>query len=329
MGRNKISKQDIQHYLDDVYTSDEAKRVFKAFEKGNELLHKSIDKIWEESQDQPQISITQYKEDKKEASLLLQTIKKKKYRLSSYKYILSIAASIAILVVASVKVYEYHTQFKGAQINYTEISTKAGENKKVLLPDGSSVNLNTCSSIRFPNQFEKHERKVELQGEAYFIITKNEKQPFIVSTELLDVKVLGTQFDVRTYKYDQFVTVSVESGKIQVDMPEASVRLIANEQLVINTLSEEYSKKKLNCSVAVWREGILRFDSTPIQDVAKELERYYNCQITFAPNQEFDNLITGEHTNLNLEAVLKSIEFTSGIHYKYNNLTNHIILYRH
>ena len=79
--------------------------------------------------------------------------------------------------------------------------------------------------------------------------------------------------------------------------------------------------------VAVWIKGSLRFNSTPIRDVAKELERVYNCRITFAPGQDFNNLITGEHDNKSLEAVLKSIEFISGdIKYKKEGIN--VLLYK-
>lgn len=121
--------------------------------------------------------------------------------------------------------------------------------------------------------------------------------PFIVKTKRLDVRVLGTRFDVKSYSTDEIVSVSVESGKVQVDLPEAMMRLTAKEQVLINTVSGEYSKKTEDRGVAVWMKGGLRFYSTPIRDVAKELERVYNCRIAFAPGQDFNNLITGEHDN--------------------------------
>ena len=109
-------------------------------------------------------------------------------------------------------------------------------------------------------------------------------------------------------------------------MPEAMMRLQAKEQVSINTLSGEYSKRCEERDVAVWRKGGLRFSSTPVRDVAKELERMYNCRITFAEGQEFNNLISGEHENKSLEAVLQSMEYTSGIRYRKEG--NHIFLFK-
>ena len=140
------------------------------------------------------------------------------------------------------------------------------------------------------------------------------------------MRVLGTRFDVKSYSSDEIVSVDVESGKVQVDLPEAMMRLQTKEQILINTASGEYSKRREERSVAVWRKGGLRFNSTPIRDVAKELERMYNCRIAFSDGQEFNNLISGEHDNKSLEAVLQSIEYTSGIHYKKEG--NNVLLFK-
>ena len=187
------------------------------------------------------------------------------------------------------------------------------------------VCLNSCSHVRHPNNFTGEERKIVLEGEGYFQVHRNEEQPFIVSTRRFDVRVLGTCFDIKSYSSDEIVSVEVESGKVQVDLPEAMMRLKGKEQVLINTISGEYSKRREERRVAIWKKGGLRFNSTPIRDVAKELERMYNCHITFA-NGKFNNLISGEHDNKSLEAVLQSIEYTSGIRYKKEG--NHILLYK-
>lgn len=208
-----------------------------------------------------------------------------------------------------------------------EITTSFGEKRQVTLPDGTLLVLNSCSQVRYPDRFVGDLREVELEGEGYFRVARNEKMPFVVRTKRLDVQVLGTRFDVKSYSTDEIVSVSVESGKVQVDLPEAMMRLTAKEQVLINTVSGEYSKKTEDRGVAVWMKGGLRFYSTPIRDVAKELERVYNCRITFAPGQDFNNLITGEHDNKSLEAVLKSIEFISGdIKYKKEGIN--VLLYK-
>ena len=124
-----------------------------------------------------------------------------------------------------------------------EASTSYGESRQIRLPDGTQLILNSCSRVRYPSSFVEDERQIELEGEAYFQVQRNEKQSFIVRTARFDVRVLGTCFDVIAYSSDEVVSVDVESGKVQVDLPEAMMRLQAKEQVSINTLSGEYSKQ--------------------------------------------------------------------------------------
>ena len=194
------------------------------------------------------------------------------------------------------------------QVTLAEITTSFGEKRQVTLPVWFFLVLNSCSQVRYPDRFVGDLREVELEGEGYFRVARNEKMPFVVRTKRLDVQVLGTRFDVKSYSTDEIVSVSVESGKVQVDLPEAMMRLTAKEQVLINTVSGEYSKKTEDREVAVWMKGGLRFYSTPIRDVAKRIERVYNCRITF-PWSGFQQLDYQEHDNKSLEAVLKSIEF--------------------
>ena len=207
-----------------------------------------------------------------------------------------------------------------------QATTSFGERKQVMLPDGTRVVLNSCSSLHYPDVFAGEIRKVELDGEAYFQVARNEAMPFIVTTNNFDVHVLGTHFNVKSYSKDEVVSVNVESGKVQIDLPEAMIQLAASEQMFINTISGEYSKKKEQGEVATWIKGSLKFSSTPIRDVARELERIYNCHITFANEYEFTNLISGEHDNEGLETVLKSIEEVSGV--KYRKDGRNIVLFK-
>ena len=126
---------------------------------------------------------------------------------------------------------------------------------------------------------------------------------------------------------DEVVSVDVEVVKVQVDLSEAMMRLRAKSRCLSILFQENISKRtRKNALWSVWRKGNLRFNSTPIHDVAKELERMYNCRITFAEGQNFDNLISGEHDNKSLDAVLQAVEYTSGIHYK--RMGNMIQLYK-
>lgn len=316
-----------RRYLDDLYTTEDARKLMDELqrsERSTDKLEELAADVWEESSDCKPRTDLEREQYKKEARLLLKHIAHKK-RMWFRRVTLAVASTAAVvcLIVGSISYIRYIDQ---QQISYLEASTSFGERKEIQLPDGTLLTLNSCSHVRYPNRFSDKERRVELEGEGYFRVYPNEKQPFIVDARHFDVRVLGTCFNVKSYSSDELVSVDVESGKVQVDIPEAMMRLQAKEQVLINTVSGEYNKRHEERAVAVWRKGSLRFNSTPIRDVAKELERMYNCRITFSEGQKFNNLISGEHDNKNLDAVLQSIGYTSGIRYKKSG--NQILLYK-
>lgn len=317
MEDSENNKSLFRRYVDNLYTTDDARRLIdqlQSREYDTDIIRELTDDVWEESSLQQPHTDLEREQYKKEARLLLKHIEHKKRMW--FRRVVWAAASVAAVVCLVFGSIGYLNYINKQQVTYWEASTSFGERKQVRLPDGTQLILNSCSRVRYPNHFTGKERKVELEGEAYFRVHRDEKQPFIVNTCRFDVRVLGTCFNVKSYSSDALVSVDVESGKVQVDLPEAMMRLRANEQVLINTVSGEYNKRCEERSVAVWRKGGLRFNSTPIRDVAKELERMYNCRIVFAEGQSFDNLISGEHDNKSLDAVLQSIEYTSGIHYK-------------
>lgn len=327
MKDTKAEKDKLRRYLDDIYTLDEASQLLQSIKdaENQDILDELSAEVWEESGTQHPATDLEREKYKKEARQLLKHLEhKKRTWFRRVSAIAVSAAAVIAIVIGSVNFFRYMNE---QEVTFAEISTSFGEKRQVTLPDGTVLVLNSCSQVRYPNHFVGDIRKVELEGEGYFRVARNEEMPFIVKTKRLDVQVLGTRFDVKSYSTDEIVSVSVESGKVQVDLPEAMMRLTAKEQVLINTVSGEYSKKKEERGVAIWMKGGLRFHSTPIRDVAKELERVYNCRITFAPGQDFNNLITGEHDNKSLEAVLQSIEFISG-DIKYKKEGVNVLLYK-
>ncbi|GHT23462.1 anti-sigma factor [Bacteroidia bacterium] len=290
-----------------------------------ELLQPSMDKTWIEAEKYAATTFQQKVEYQAEAAALLRKINPKKAVHLHFRQAMSIAASLLILISAGFGIYKYNP-VSPTEVLYSDVSTSYGETKIVTLPDGTTVTLNACSHISYLNKFAGGERRVRLEGEAYFQVMRNEKQPFVITTNQFDVNVLGTEFNVKAYHNDAIHTIDVNSGKVQVEMPEATIRLVAEEHLAVDLLGSSYSKYKEPQAVVGWRKGELHFNRAPIRDVANELERIYHCTIEFAPGQAFDNRISGEHANPNLEAVLQSIEITSGIHYK---LEQHkVLLYK-
>lgn len=326
MKKDKNERAIFRRFLDDVYTQKEAEQFMQSVQEyeSGEPFNQLASETWEESAFETLTTDREREKYKKEARKLLNRIAHRKR--TYWHRIVTVTASVAAMVVLILGGARYIHLSNVQDITYLEASTTYGERKQLTLADGTQLVLNSCSHVRYPQHFAKDCRSIELSGEAYFRVTKNEKAPFVVKTQRFDVRVLGTSFDVKSYADDEIISVSVESGKVQVDMPDAMMRLGAHEQVLINTVSEGYVKRYEETLVAAWVKGGLYFNSTPIRDVAKELERVYNCRITFASGQRFDNLISGEHDNKDLESVLKSIEYIS--HIKYKKDGRDILLYK-
>lgn len=212
-------------------------------------------------------------------------------------------------------------------MTYTEVHVKNGEHKRIILPDGTSVTLNAGSYLRYPREFITDVRRIEMNGEAFFEVTRDEEKPFLIHTKDADVKVLGTSFNVKAFDMDEQLTVSVQTGKVQVDLPEAMMRLLPDEQFVMDKTKGEFQKRNEDARLStVWIKGGLYFNRTPIRTVVNELVRMYNRTIEFAPGAEYDDYIYGEHDNKSLEAVLKSIQYSTDIKYRIEN--DKIVLYK-
>lgn len=328
--KQKYDKDPIKHLVDGIYTKQEARYALELLRDKNneEIINKHMSEVWHQIQKSSDVDVLEYSVVTEQAEELLKQINKPPF-YKRYMRHFAVVASIIILLGIGIIGKKYYHLVADSDVEYTQVSTGYGETKEVILPDGSLAVLNACSSLSFPEKFTGDQRELTLEGEAYFRVTKNEKQPFVVNTSTFEVYVLGTVFDVRAYNGDQIQSVNVESGKVQINMPEAMARLTADEQIEINTLTKGHSKDKSGYKeVAVWRNGNLRFSKTPVSDVAKQLERVYNCRIVFEKGQKFSNLISGEHDNESLHEVLESIRLASGIKWRSDKNTKEIILFR-
>ncbi|HCB88994.1 MAG TPA: iron dicitrate transport regulator FecR [Porphyromonadaceae bacterium] len=316
----------IPRFLNGTYTVNEA---YVFLEESNDPVNKDIIEeaafsVWGESQFLEKTEESLKKEYREEAYALLKKIGKKKRK--SLKPLLAAVGSIAAAIAVIFSLFRLYEGVSRQDIYYECIETTYGERKDITLPDGSMVILNSCSRLRYPTKFTQQTREVRLQGEAFFDVAKDPDRQFVVSAGQFCVKVLGTAFNIKSYDMDEITSVKVDRGKVQIEMPEATMRLSAQERVEVNSLRGTIKKHQDLYETAGWRKGCLYFDATPIQDVARELEREYNCSIVFQEGQEFDNLISGEHDNQSLESVLQSLEYISGIKYKKNN--RHILLYK-
>lgn len=189
-------------------------------------------------------------------------------------------------------------------------STQAGQKSNIFLPDGSLVILNAESTISYPETFSV-DRLISLEGEAYFDVRRDTANPFLVTSNGVITKVLGTSFNIRSRMDEQDVAVSLVSGKVQVQLSDVSTHeLVPGKRITFNKSSEKFNiddfETELVCS---WKDGILYFQEAEFSEIIKTLELWYGVKFssTGQPDKEID--YTGKFINENLENVLHGIGF--------------------
>lgn len=203
-----------------------------------------------------------------------------------------------------------------------EITCPPGMRSQVILPDGSKVWLNSESTIKFRIPFSEDIRKVDLVGEAFFDVIKNPKQPFIVKSANVGVKVYGTRFNYKAYQEDKNIEVILEEGSVGLTVSavgmDKKTRLIPSDRAVIAKESNaiDIKNEKIEKYIA-WHTGKLVFENTPMSEVALMLERWYGIEVIVKNPEIMDYSFTTTFDNQSLFEVIELLEISSPIRIKY------------
>ena len=232
------------------------------------------------------------------------------------------AAVVAIIIaVGCISYWQGEVNVKDT---FADISVEAplGSKTKLYLPDGTLVWLNAGSRMTYSQGFGVDNRKVELEGEGYFEVKRNEKIPFFVKTKDLQLQVLGTKFNFRDYPEDHEVVVSLLEGKVGLNnllREEKEAVLSPDERAVLNKANGLLTVESVTASNASqWTDGYLFFDEELLPDIAKELERSYNVKIHIANDSLktfsfYGNFVRREQ---NIQEVLEALASTEKMQYK-------------
>ena len=220
------------------------------------------------------------------------------------------------------------------------VSTKYGSRTNMQLPDGSKVWLNSGSTLTYDKQFGKDIREVTLSGEAYFDVVKNPEMPFIIHTSSMDIKVLGTEFNVKSYANDELSEASLIHGSIEVTLKKRRAEKIIlkpREKIVVmneepvktgaaekikNTLSEPlFAVKNLNYADSSivetsWVENKLIFRNESFEDIALKMQRWYGIDVEFDNPSVKDEHLNGSFTNETIEQALDALQLIAKFKYE-------------
>ena len=233
----------------------------------------------------------------------------------------------------------------------SEVSTKSGSRTKIQLPDGSSVWLNGGSKLVYDNKnFGEKIREVTLTGEGYFDIVKNKEKPFIIHANKINIRVLGTAFNVKAYPGEKNTETSLIRGSIEVTMSDRKDKImmkandkliVSNDGMVINAESNIAKNKAAVVKVPVvsmshltlardestiietaWVENKLVFDKESFEEVALKMEKWYGVNIRFADEKLKSQPLTGTFEKETVSEALGALQISTPIFkYKINNQT--------
>ena len=217
------------------------------------------------------------------------------------------------------RVLRYRAKEKAIEgVRENRLEVPVGGEYRLTLSDGTRVWLNAASSLTYPEIFQDRERVVELTGEAFFEVKPDTALPFIVKTQGMRVKVLGTTFNVKAYPDELKLYTTLVEGKVEVfsDYLHRGVMLYPGEQAVSD--SSEIQKRQVNVQPYIsWKEGKFVFINAPLGEICKQIARWYDVEIQFADNEIGKVCFTGAILKFRpLEDLLDMIEVTSRVQYR-------------
>ncbi|MDN5211371.1 FecR domain-containing protein [Fulvivirgaceae bacterium BMA12] len=239
-----------------------------------------------------------------------------------------VAAVLVIIMIATFSYYHLSNRENADAevISYISKVNPAGRKTTFKLSDGTRIKLNASSTIKYPKNFAPDSRIVYLEGEAFFEVTRDENRPFLVVTEGITTKVLGTSFYVKNDLQQKDIQVALVSGKVSVlDEGGNTIMLAPNEMVTYshNTIAKGSFDRDL---VFGWVDNKLIFHKEDAAEVVKQLEKWYGVQFVMEKEQMFEGLFSGVFENESLENVLKGIRYGSEFSFTYEIMGQQVII---
>lgn len=282
----ELSPEERLSLLHDVEANEELKRQFAEYQNMYALLNLGH-----------QMENREVGKDKFD-----QFIMKKQRRIVWRQWLhrIGYAAAILILIVSSSLLTFWYTRPEQPAILSANVMntlyTPAGQRAQLILQDGTEVWLNAKSKLVYPAQFTGEERRVIVEGEAFFDVAKDPSKPFIVSAQDIDMKVLGTQFNVYCYPDAGYIQTSLLEGSVRVFFPDREnegITLKPDQQVTVSDGKMKVSPIRLS-EHFLWRDGIYAFENEPLIDILKKMELYYDVKIVIKDTSLFNDTYTGK-----------------------------------
>jgi len=234
-----------------------------------------------------------------------------------------IAASFLLVVSIVFAIYKL-------SVDKSEVNNRLAEQKPIervslpgqkittVLPDGTLVKLNSDSKLIITSDFSSNDRKVHLTGEAFFEVTRDETRPFVITTDFMEIEVLGTSFNVSAYENNLSRSVAVKSGKVLVSKNSngSSVELIAQEMSLLSGQGQLKKHRIINPLLAFgWVDQMIVFENESVEEVLTTISRWFGVEIVINDAISNNKLYTATYENPSLKEVLESMSYVYNFKY--------------
>ncbi|MFW5760248.1 MAG: FecR family protein [Cyclobacteriaceae bacterium] len=241
-----------------------------------------------------------------------------------------VAAILIFCVSIAILFYQYtndgnEVALTSAEIKMTGKVSDPGQKLFTTLPDGSSVKLNGDSKILYAEEFAGDYREVILYGEAFFEVIRDENKPFIIRTKDIEVKVLGTSFNIESYPGEASSMVAVASGKVAVKgLNQQMLTLDIGEKVAYHSDSESLTKENFDWEEEYgWKDNVLVFNKASLTEIFNRLNKWYGVEFIQRddiPEKKF----SGRYVNPTLNAVLEGLSYV--YNFEYSIELNQVVL---
>lgn len=355
MAKNDDIIQLVQKYLDNTFTKEEYDLVIDFMRRPDA---ETLIEQWEEKGllkdpakvDEPDNKVKEKKSidsELKLSRLLSKIFEYENRRLSEKKKkppFFGFLKAAVILLTSGLLVWFSTKSVHQTDETSTDMITKntaRGQKITLTLSDGTTVQMNSETELLFPKEFGDR-REVLLDGEAFFMVKRDEQKPFVVKTGNLHTEVLGTTFNIKAFK-NKIIEITVATGKVKVASSSQDdnqkpplnntnspleggrgVLLQPNQQALFDIRTNTLKTRTVDASDYIsWKEGVLKFSEVRFQDVVMDLERWYGVDIEIDPRLN-ECIVIGQYQNESLETILKSFEFLMEIDYEFGKDGVHI-----
>ena len=202
----------------------------------------------------------------------------------------------------------------------TQIEVPLGQMSNVILPDGTTVLLNSGTKLVYSGRFNSGERTVSLEGEAFFDVSKDQAHPFVIKTKMLDFKVYGTSFNIQAYPEDKQINTTLVEGSLGIINKSGRelTRLVPGENANYRDDNQKLLVGKVNLDMYTsWKDGLVTFRNEKLKDVARKIERWYNVEIVIKNARLGEEIYMGTILrNKPVDQILEVFALTSSLKYR-------------